>query len=165
MTYVLQWNAHIDNTISKVSRRIYFLVQLERANGESKNLVKFYITCIRSAVEYCWVVLLYSLPDYNHVRLERVQIRCLSIIYRQASYEEALKKTGLLKLKLSRENLVVKLFKFIMSNEQPQLYCLLPNQRQCSYNLRKENPFILPRFNTNRNKNTFILANIYKLNW
>ena len=69
----LKWNGHIDNIVSRASKRIYFLVQLKRAKVEVNNLVKFYKTCIRSLLQYCCAVFHDSLPDYLHQRLERVQ--------------------------------------------------------------------------------------------
>ena len=50
----LKWNKHIDNIVSRASKIIYFLVQIKRAKVEVNNLVKFYKTCIRSLLEYCW---------------------------------------------------------------------------------------------------------------
>ena len=159
----LKWNGHIENTVSKASKRIYFLIQLKTAKVESKNLIKFYTTCIRSLLEYCSAVFHDSLPDYLHLRLERVQIRCLPIIYPQVTYEEALEKANLPTLKHRREKLVVQLFNNIMTDDQHQLHSLLPNKKESRYNLRRNTGFVLPKCRTDRYKNTFIPANIFKL--
>ena len=48
----LTWNSHIDEVVKKVSKRIYYLIQLKRANIPLKDLVLFYVTCIRSVIDY-----------------------------------------------------------------------------------------------------------------
>ena len=159
----LKWNKHIDNIVSRASKRIYFLVQLKRAKVEVNNLVKFYKTCIRSLLEYCCAVFHDSLPDYLHLRLERVQIRCMSIIYPATTYENALEIASLSSLKQRREKLVAKLFTSSIKDQDHQLNCLLPNKKRSCYNFRKKNTFTLPKCRTDRYKNTFIPANIFKL--
>ncbi len=159
----LKWNKHIDNIVSRASKRIYFLVKLKRAKVEVNNLVKFYKTCIRSLLEYCCVVFHDSLPGYLHLRLERVQIRCMSIIYPAATYENALEIASLSSLKQRREKLVAKLFTSSIKDQDHQLNCLLPNKKRSCYNFRKKNTFTLPKCRTDRYKNTFIPVNIFKL--
>ena len=46
----LTWNSHIDEVVKKVSKRIYYLIQRKRANIPVKDLVLFYVTCIRSVM-------------------------------------------------------------------------------------------------------------------
>ena len=60
----LTWNIHIDNIIKKVNKRIYFLIQLKRAKVSPKDLSLFYITCIRSVMDYGVVSFYNSLPNY-----------------------------------------------------------------------------------------------------
>ena len=159
----LKWNKHIDNIVSRASKRIYFLVQLKRTKVEVNNLVKFYKTCIRPLLEYCCAVFHDSLPDYLHLRLERVQIRCMSIIYPETTYDNALENASLSSLKQRREKLVAKLFTNIIKDQDHQMNCLLPNKKRSCYNFRKKNTFTLPKCRTDRYKNTFIPANIFKL--
>ena len=54
----LKWNAHVDEVVKKVNKRLYFLRQLKRAQVYSKELVLFYLTCIRSVVEYACALFL-----------------------------------------------------------------------------------------------------------
>ena len=42
--YLKKWNEHVDNVIKKVSRRIYFLIQLKRAKVPPKDLSLSYVT-------------------------------------------------------------------------------------------------------------------------
>ena len=37
---------HIDATVKKAAKRLYFLVQLKRAKVPSQDLVQFYVACI-----------------------------------------------------------------------------------------------------------------------
>ena len=76
----LTWNLHIDEVVKKVSKRIYYLIQLKRANIPLKDLVLFYVTCIRSVIDYGIPVIYYSLPKYLGSELERLQKRAVRII-------------------------------------------------------------------------------------
>ena len=72
ITSDLSWNEHINETVKKASKRLYFLVQLERAKLPCRDLVLFYATCIRSILVYAAPVLFYALPKYLQCELERV---------------------------------------------------------------------------------------------
>ena len=48
----LKWNAHVDEIVKKVNKRLYFLRQLQHAQVKSKELVLFYLICIRSVMEH-----------------------------------------------------------------------------------------------------------------
>ena len=50
----LRWNMHVDETIKKVQKRLYFLSQSKRTNAGVNELVQFYITCIRPVMEYAY---------------------------------------------------------------------------------------------------------------
>ena len=41
----LKWNQHVDATVKKAAKRLYFLMQLKRAHVPAKDLVCFYIAC------------------------------------------------------------------------------------------------------------------------
>ncbi len=69
----LKWNSHVKNICKKASIRLYLLRQLKRANGPSKDLVLFYVTCIRPVVSYACEVFHDSLPAYLSDDLERLQ--------------------------------------------------------------------------------------------
>ena len=89
------WNAHINETVKKASKRLYFLVQLERAKLPCRDLVLFYATCIRSILVYAAPVFFYALPKYLQCELERVQKRATLIICPSLSYDEALNEAGI----------------------------------------------------------------------
>ena len=160
----LKWNKHIDNIVSRASKRVYFLVQLKRAKVKVINLIKFYKTCIRSLLEYCCAVFQDSLPDYLHLRLESIQIRCMSIIYPATTNENTLKNASLSSLKQCRGKLVAKLFTNIVKDQDHQLSCLLPEKPDPDTTFEKKiHFFYLAKCRTDHYKNPFIPANIFKL--
>ena len=60
----LTWNAHITEVTKKAAKRLYFLVQLKRARVPQKDLCLFYITCVRSVIDYAAPVFHHALPAY-----------------------------------------------------------------------------------------------------
>ena len=77
ITSDLSWNEHVNETVKKASKRLYFLVQLKRARLPCRDLVLFYVTCIRSILVYAAPVFFYALPMARYLRcklsMERVQ--------------------------------------------------------------------------------------------
>ena len=55
----LTWHAHIKEVVKKVSKRLYYLVQLKRARLPVKDLVLFYTSCVRSVMDY-------AVPAFYH---------------------------------------------------------------------------------------------------
>ena len=86
----LKWNTHIDNIISKCSKRLYLLVQLKRANVPARDIIQFYTTCVRPVLEFASNVFNYSLPTYLNDDIERIQKRALSIAHPGFKYEDSL---------------------------------------------------------------------------
>ena len=80
ITSDLSWNTHVNDVIKKAAKRLYFLVQLKRAKVPCNDLGLFYITCVRSVLDYAIPVYYYSLPKYLVNELERVQKRALKIM-------------------------------------------------------------------------------------
>ena len=58
------WNLHINETIKKASKRLYFFRQLKCARVSTLDLVRFYTCCIRSVCDYAVPVFHSSLPNY-----------------------------------------------------------------------------------------------------
>jgi hypothetical protein len=90
ITNDLKWNCHVSEIIRKVSTRLYFLKQLKRANVPTKELLTFYVTCIRPITEYGCPVFHNGLPKFVSNDLERLQKRAMSIIFPQVTYADAL---------------------------------------------------------------------------
>ena len=85
----LTWNLHIEEVVKKVSKRIYYLIQLKRASIPRNDLVLFYVTCIRSVIDYGIPVIYYSLPKYLCSELKRLQKRAII----QSSVQTLIMKT------------------------------------------------------------------------
>ena len=98
---------------------------------------------------------------YLSNELEGVQKRAMRIIFPLCSYNEALVESGLTKLSDRRQELVDKLFKEVLQNEQNKLHERLPARNTCTFNLRNMWKF-KPVFKTNRFRNSFITFNALK---
>ena len=160
----LKWNAHVSELVRKVSTRLYFLRQLKKSHVATRELLLFYITCIRSILEYGSPVFHRALPSYLSEDLERLQKRAMKIIYPELSYAKALELAGLLTLYDRREAIAAKLFDEICANQSHSLHELLPSKYQPSYYLREQRTFIRPKCKTGRCKNSFPLSYVYS-NW
>ena len=159
----LKWNCHIDSIIKKAKKRLYSLSQLKRSGLGTRELVQFFCTCIRPIIEYACPVFHDGLPVYLSNQLEGVQKRprAMGIIFPLCSYNEALVESGLTKLSDRRQELVDKLFKNVLQNEQNKLHELLPARNTCTFNLRNMLKF-KPAFKTNRFRSSFITFNALK---
>ena len=140
----LTWNKHITELVKKASKRIYFLIQLKRAKIPIQELITFYITCIRSVLDYAVPVFHYSLPKYLSQDLERVQKRVFGIIYPHLKYEEALNLSGIEHLSTHHQNSCKKLFNAIIKDSNHSLHYLLPPRHNSIYDLRSIRPFDVP---------------------
>ena len=58
----LSWNAHVDEIISKARKRGYMIYQLKRAGINQNDLIRIYVSVIRSVVEYACPVWHTNLP-------------------------------------------------------------------------------------------------------
>ena len=160
----LSWNQHISNVVKKASKRLYFLVQLKRARVSSKDLVLFYMTCIRSILIYAAPVFYFAIPIYLQRELERVQKRALSIISPNKDYNEALEAVGISAIITYIEDTCSTLFQTIINNKDHGLNVLLPSTNETNYNLRRNRYFAIPKWRTNRFRNTFIMSSSIKYN-
>lgn len=160
----LTWNAHIAEVTKKASKRIYFLVQLKRARVPPKDLCLFYISCVRSVIDYAAQVFHYSLPDYLAQELERIQKRAMRIICPGLDYQQALTSMNLLTVKEHHNNICMRTFDNIMNDPNHKLNKLLPPRYKSNYKLRHARTFTLPRCKTNRFKNSFFMASSRMVN-
>jgi hypothetical protein len=164
VTSDLSWNAHINNVIKKAAKRLYFLVQLKRANLPRKDLVLFYITCIRSILTYAMPVFFYALPKYLQSELERLQKRALSIIDPGLTYHEALVETNIPSIVSYGDTTCRGFFDLVVNDKNNKLNKLLPPIHETSYQLRRNRRFDIPNWSTNRFRDTFIMASAIKNN-
>ena len=122
----LTWNAHITEVIKKASKRLYFLIQLKRANVSKSDLSRFYTACIRSVLDYAAPVFHYALPKYLLNELERIQKRALRIICPYMEYHHVLSRLGLPTIAEHHDNICKRTFESIVSDSQHKLRKLLP---------------------------------------
>ena len=134
-----------------------FFVLLKRADASRKDTVNFYCTVIRPVLEYCSPIFHHSLPEYLNEDLEHVQKRALSIISPEQPYSQCLDSFGLSTLRDRRDDHWAKLFNSISSG-QHSLAHLLPQKHRGRYNIRNKRIYGLPRFYTERCKQSFIPA-------
>ena len=138
ITNDLKWNTHISEIVKKVSTTLFFLCQLKRTKICTKDLLTFYLTCVRPVMEYACPVFHDSLPNYLCEDLEKLQKRALHIIFPTLPYAEALVEAGVDSLFNRRQILTTKLFNDIVNDESHKLYQLLPSKNFSNYNMRKE---------------------------
>ncbi len=158
VTSDLSWNVHINNVIKKAAKRLYFLVQLKRANLPRKDLVLFYITCIRSILTYAIPVFFYALPKYLQNELERLQRRALSIINPGLTYHEALSESNIPTIMSYGDTICRTFFDSTVNDKYNKLNKLLPPTHETTYELRQNRRFDIPSWSTNRFRDTFIMA-------
>ena len=122
------WNEHINATIKKASKRFFFLIQLKRANVSLKELVLFYITCIRSVLTYAVPVFFDGLPNYLKIELERVQKRAFSVICPNIPYIQALQEASIPSIVDYSEHVCHKVFNSIVNDSENKLFKLFKGQ-------------------------------------
>ena len=155
----LKWNAHVEMICKKVAARLYFLRQLKRAKVPTNDLLGFYTTCIRPTAEYACPVFHTALPQYLSDQLERLQKRALRIIStNDLSYRQALEVFNIPALYDRREAIGNLLFQRIGNNNNHKLYPLLPPPYLGTLRTRKNRKFQVPRFKTNRFRDSFIVS-------
>ena len=76
----LTWNDHVTEITKKASKRLYFLTQLKRAGVPQQDLALFYLSCVRSVIDYAAPVCFNGLPQYLKKELVRLEKRAISII-------------------------------------------------------------------------------------
>jgi hypothetical protein len=89
-------NHHIEEIVKESCTRLYFPRQLKRAKVAEKELLTFYMTCIRPITKYACPVFHNGLPHacMSH-ELERIQKRVMQIIFPNINCQDALKNCNL----------------------------------------------------------------------
>ena len=159
----MKWNAHVDKITTKAAKRLYLTKQLKRSGLSDNDLKCFYIASIRYILEYACQVFHYGLPEYLSDQIEPIQKRALRIICPDLSYSEAIEELDMETLKTRRKGLCTKVFKSIGNDKHHKIHHLLPTKHSNTYNLRNPNFFNIPRCNTNRFKNTYIILSLLEL--
>ena len=81
------------------------------------------------------------------------------------SYDEALTYMEMAPLSVHHSNICATLFNEILSDSDHRLRALLPPSHQaCKYLLRRTRKFVIPKINTKRTRNSFIIKSSFKIN-
>ena len=76
----LTWNNHVTEITKKASKRLHFLTQLKRAGVPKQDLALFYVSCVRSVIDYAAPVFFNGFHQYLEKELVRLEKRAVSII-------------------------------------------------------------------------------------
>jgi len=139
----LSWEAHVNYMLSKVAKRMYCIHYLVRAGVLAADIVLVYKSIIRSVLEYACPVWHPGLSAKQSEYIEKIQKRCLRVIYPSLSYTEALSLSGLDKLGTRRERLTKELLDEIKC-ESHILNSLSPKRNPKSLRTRNPYPYIIP---------------------
>ena len=109
----LKWNRNTHNIVKETNRRMQILHKASKFTNNKKDLKQIYMLQIRSKLDQSAVVWHSSLSNRNRNDLERIQKSALRCILgnEYKSYEEALKKMGLVTLDKRREQMCLKFAK------------------------------------------------------
>ena len=99
----LTWNAHVNNTVSKASKRLYMLYQLKRAGVDQRDLVRIYMSVIRPVLEYAAPVWSTSMPGYLSDKIETIQKRAMRTIFPGMDYTTTFLRLLMSKLSLTED--------------------------------------------------------------
>ena len=143
--------------LNKISKRYYLIFELARIRIPSHEIILIYCAIIRSVLEYACAVWHSGLTATQSHDIERVQMFCLRIIFRELSYADALLISGLDRLSERRERIVRETFND-MKLPNHALHELLPVRldHNFNFNIRNSYPYILPAARTNRYSNSFM---------
>ena len=145
------WNVHVTEITKKANKRLYFLTQLKRAGVPKQDLAMFYVSCVRSVIDYAAPVFFNGLPKYLKNQLVRLEKRAMSIIT-SGKCNSAI-EVGVTPILDYHYGLCSKLFDNIVSDPNHKLKALLPPGYDNSrYNLRRQRHFNIPKLFTTEPK-------------
>ena len=104
----LKWDLHVEDIVSKASRKLYTLCILRKCKTPIEDMVTVYTCYIRPVLEYACPVWHTSLTDAQAEKIEFVQKRALKIILgiKYVGYTEALNVCKLPSLRCRRDALL-----------------------------------------------------------
>ena len=110
----LKWKTNVKYLVKRASKRLFALKSLKNYNAPMEDLKSFYMSVIRSTLEYCAHIWHGNLTHEQTHDIERIQKRALRIILPGLSYEEALVECNLKTLKGRREDMCINLIKTLL---------------------------------------------------
>jgi len=154
----LKWAQHVNAITSKAASRLHFLKQLKRSGAGCDDLLYFYITVIRSVLEYACPVWHSSVTAAQTKALESLQRRAMRIIFQDSDCMMSLTIAGLDTLESRRDQLTECFFQRSVLPETSCLHYLLPDKRDASVTdrLRHARNFEAFKFRTVKFRNSVI---------
>ena len=125
----LKWNSHIDYIIAKAAKRLYALRLLKHAGVNPHDILKVYISNVRSILEYA-IQVWQDIPEYLSDRIERIQKRELKIIFLECTaYNQALLEENVSFLANRRVSLCHRFVSDMASNHKNPISFLIPKSQ------------------------------------
>ena len=153
----LGWQTHINNIVTKASRRLYMLSRLRRFGVPAEDLVSVYMGYVRPACENAAPVWHGSITASQTNQLERIQKRACRIILGSGydSYTETLHQLELQTLEDRRLHLCQQFAHKCLESQRYSTW-FPTNPKIHSMRLRHTKSFHVPRCNTNRYRDSAI---------
>ena len=104
-------------------------------------------------------------PNIYGVSWSGLKNRALSIICPILSYNETRKETGISTIISYCEEICDKVFNAALSNKNNKINRLLTEASKAPYSLRYQGHFALPKWKTDRFRNTFVLSSCLNYNY
>ena len=104
-----KWKTNTEYIVKNAAKRPHFLKILKGYNPPREDLKTFYISAIRSILEYGTKIWHGSLTEEQSKDIERIQRRGMKIICPEKTYEQALIECGMETLENRREKMCIKL--------------------------------------------------------
>jgi hypothetical protein len=149
----LCFSQHVDSIVSVVNQRLYLLNKMKQCGLSKEGLNIIFQAIIVSRITY-------AMSAFSGF-LNTCDIDRMNAVFRKA------KRWGITECAYYVEDFIetaqLKLFKRINCNNNHCLYQLLPNKRDCNYNLRiRGHEYELPENKTTLTKRAFIANSLYK---
>lgn len=156
----LSWNNHIESIVKKNNCKLYYLKLLKRSGVSPKELIMFYTSIIRSAIEYAAPVWGNGLPGYLMDNLENLQKRAMRTIFPDLQYKNAL-TTALLPSIATRIDNICRNFFQKIQHPDDRIHHLLPEKAVNYHNTRNKRIYPLPHLRTEKTKKSFIYHSLF----
>ena len=154
---------HIKYTLKKANSRMWLIINLVKAGWDKFSVLKIYVTCIRSIIEYCSSIYHSMLTLTQAKALEDTQKRALRIIFGwDKTYETLLETSGIVTLQTRRIRKHEAFAKKIETNKRFRDKWLIENTSE--QHTRKHNKYILPKASTQRQTKNPVYSYISVLN-
>ena len=110
--------AHVKNLVKKVHMRTWSLINLKKAQVENSDVLAIYKSIVRSVLDYASVTYNSLLTKEQEEELERLQRKCIRVIYGwDKPYTELLQEASLKTLKERREDQCIKFAENCLQHE------------------------------------------------